>query len=718
MAATYRNPAAHDIAWWGLYSGGMRRLVLAFLIALFAMPAVAQVAGGDKVQARLIGEAGEVAPGGTLTVALEEVIRPTWHTYWVNPGEAGLPALIEWTLPPGWKTGPIEWPYPKLLPVPPLMDFGYEGTVWLLVPITVPADAKPGTLVTLKAHANLLVCQRVCIPEDHYFTLPVSVTDKPLPPYATTEEQFAAWRAKLPTPSPWHAIYQLRGGNVDLEIPAPALLAAAPKDMTFFPYNEGDIEDAVAQRTGAAHDGPVVRMQAGKSLAARKSLRGVVVLTSNDNSVQALEIDARKGTFPEPRFTQNEEGAEGSLLVAMLFAFLGGLILNLMPCVLPILAMKALALASKAHAEKSEAAREGFAYGAGAILSFVGLGLAVVLLREGGAQVGWGFQLQEPWAVAAFALLVFGVGLNLSGVFELSSGILAGDSLARKGGAAGAFFTGVLAVAVAAPCTAPFMAAALGYALTQSALLALLVFLSLGIGFALPFMLVGVMPGLLRFLPKPGGWMLRFKQLLAFPMYGAALWLVWVLEQEAGSTGLVAVLAAMILLAFAAWSWSTSREAGRGWRLAGALFAALGLLGAIAALIVIGTASAPSAAAAAHTETAGIPSEPYSDSKLSQYRAANRPVFVDATAAWCITCLVNERVALSGAAVHDAFAKKHIAYLLADWTNRDGSITALLQSHGRSGVPMYLYYTPGAADAQVLPQVLTEGEVLRVIGAP
>jgi thiol:disulfide interchange protein len=692
------------------------RLAALLLFALFAVaPAAAQIDSAPKVQARLIAETGEVAPGGTVTVAFEQVIRPTWHTYWSNPGEAGLPTTLDWTLPGGWKAGPIAWPYPSELRVPPLMDYGYEGTVWLLTRIAVPADAKPGTIVTLKAHASWLVCQTVCVPEDAMLSVPVSVSATPTAPYATTEEQFAAWRAKIPAGSPWPARFALADGNVDIELASAPLLANPPKAMAFFPYAEGDVDGAASTRFGSAHDGPVLRMKADKKIAGKTDLRGVLVLTSQDDSRQALEIDAQKAAVPQPRF---DEAPQQSLFVAVLFALLGGLILNLMPCVLPILAMKALAIANKAHAQKGEAAREGFAYGAGAILSFVALGLAVVLLRAGGAEVGWGFQLQEPAAVAAFALLVFAVGLNLSGVFELSSGVMAGDSLTRRGGWVGAFFTGVLAVAVAAPCTAPFMAAALGYALTQSAFSALLVFFALGLGFALPFVLLGLMPGLLRFLPKPGAWMLRFKQVLAFPMYGAAVWLVWVLSKESGDIGLIAVLSAMIALAFAAWAWSASRDARPRWRIVGAVFTVLGVIAALSSLVVIAKAAPPPAASAAQTETAGIPSESYSDAKLAQYRAARRPVFVDATAAWCITCLVNERVALSGTTVHAAFAQKHIAYLLADWTNRDAAITALLQAHGRSGVPLYLYYAPGAADAAVLPQVLTESEVLRTIGAP
>jgi len=302
------------------------------------------------------------------------------------------------------------------------------------------------------------------------------------------------------------------------------------------------------------------------------------------------------------------------------------------------------------------------------------------------------------------------VGLNLSGVFELAGGMVAGDALTRKGGALGAFFTGVLAVAVAAPCTAPFMAAALGFALTQSAVSALAIFVALGVGFAAPFVAIGLSPALLRLLPKPGAWMLHFKQLLAFPMYGAAAWLVWVLAQEAGPQGLVLALAGMLALAFAAWVWDSSRNAGVRWRAVGAIAALLALIGALSTLVFL-EQSQPVAAAQAMTRE-GIPSEAYSEVRLSELRAQHRPVFVDATAAWCITCLVNEKVALSSAPVRAAFAQKHVALLIADWTRRDAAITSLLSAHGRSGVPLYLYFAPDAPDAKVLPQVLTPDTVL------
>jgi thiol:disulfide interchange protein DsbD len=390
---------------------------------------------------------------------------------------------------------------------------------------------------------------------------------------------------------------------------------------------------------------------------------------------------------------------------------LGGLILNLMPCVLPILAIKALAIASNAGRESAEAAHEGLAYGAGAVLSFALLGTAAIALRAGGTAFGWGFQLQNPAVVAGFALLVFAIALNLSGVFEIP-GIGAGERLVRRGGVAGAFFTGVLAVAVAAPCTAPFMAAALGFALTQPAVTALPVFVALGIGFAAPFTVIGFSPALLRLLPRPGPWMLAFRQLLAFPMYATALWLIWVLSFETDSGRLIILLGAALVLAFVLWMIGRAELSGRAWsRVFVALALLLGVAGA-ALLLPLLNSGLP---ARAHAGTSTIPSQPYTPARLAQLRAQKRGILVDATAAWCVTCLVNEKVALDDAGVRAAFREKRIAFLVADWTNRDPAVTDLLASHARSGVPLYLYYAPGSADAMVLPQILTPGAVLSAI---
>ena len=680
----------------------MARMVLGLLLLLgFAGPALAQTE--PKVQAKLIAETGEIAPGETVAIALEENIAPGWHTYWINPGEAGAPTSIDWSLPEGWHASAIAWPYPKRLPTGPLMDYGYDGKVWLLVNITAPANAPPGP-VTLNAKASWLVCKQVCIPEDASVSLPLTIGQS-TPPYATIKDEFDAARAKLPTASPWPAHFK-NGAALDLFVASPALAAAKPKDLEFFPYTEKMIVGRADQQMAEADNGVGLRLAAGPKL--KNALDGVLVLTSADGSVKALTIHATPGVVPPLEFGNREELG---IALALLFALIGGLILNLMPCVLPVLAMKALGIASKAGKDAREAAREGLAYGAGAVLSFLALGGAVVALRVGGEAIGWGFQLQSPVAVAAFALLIFAVGLNLSGVFELPAGITGGDALTRKGGAVGAFFTGVLAVAVAAPCTAPFMAAALGYALAQSTATAMLVFLALGIGFAAPFVLIGLSPKLLSLLPRPGAWLIVLRQALAFPMYGAAVWLVWVLAQETGAKELMALLSAMVTLAFAAWVWGASRNANTRWRMLGSFAAIIALASALALLPL--TASGKPAKAAA---ISAIPSESYSAARLAQLREENRPVFVDATAAWCITCLVNERVALSSDAVREALAKKHVAFLVADWTNRDPEITALLTAHGRSGVPLYLFYPAGGGAARVLPQILTEDEVIRAIG--
>ena len=672
--------------------------VLAALI-LLVTPALAQDGDGPKVHARLVAEQTAVQPGGSITIALEEQIAPEWHTYWKNPGDAGAPTEITWTLPPGWKADTIQWPRPKRVPVGPLMDYGYEGRLWLLTRLTAPADAKGPQVI--KAAVNWLVCKNICIPEETALTITLPVGDAK--PDATVAKDFAAARALLPVASPWKMNYAL-GNTLDLFVAAPMLAQAHPTSADFFPGRTGLIKNAAPQLVGYAKDGLVLRLTPGAKVSGL--LDGLLVLTSTDGSVQALEVSAPPGPVPAAEFAaaSSDGGDDLSLWAAMLFAFIGGLILNVMPCVLPILAMKAMAVAR--HGDEGRG--ESFSYALGAIVSFAVLGLAIVLLRAGGQSVGWGFQLQSPIAVAGFALLVFAVALNLSGLFEVGS-ITAGETLTRKGGFTGAFFTGVLAVAVAAPCTAPFMAAALGFALTQGALPALLVFVALGVGFALPFILLGIWPKALSFLPKPGAWMLTLKQFLAFPMYAAAAWLVWVLAQEAGPRGVIIALAAMIALALAAWLWGVTRDLQARGRGIGAVVALLVLAGALYAITLLhGQESVPAAAT-----TKG---EAYTPEKLASYRAANRPVFVDATAAWCITCLVNEEAVLSQPNIKAAFAAKNVVYMVADWTNQNPQITTLLKENGRSGVPMYLYYAPGAAKPVILPQILTDANVTAALG--
>jgi thiol:disulfide interchange protein len=418
-----------------------------------------------------------------------------------------------------------------------------------------------------------------------------------------------------------------------------------------------------------------------------------------------------------PPAAKGASAAGLGLPLAAAFAFLGGLILNLMPCVFPILAMKAASLAGHAH-ERRAAQGQGLAFLVGVLATFLVLAGALIAVRAGGAAVGWGFQLQSPPVVAGLALLMLAVALNLSGVFEVGASLQGvGSGVASKGGMAGAFFTGALAVVVAAPCTAPFMAPALGWALTQSAPAAITVFLALGLGFAAPFALIAFVPGLLARMPRPGPWMDGFKKLLAFPMYGAAAWLVWVLTLQSGETALARIFAAAVVLALALWLLGGAQRrqaAGARPLVMAGLGGGLALIAALAAVwpnYGEGTAVASEGGGG----QANVPYEAYSLEKLEAARAAGKPVFVNFTAAWCVTCQVNERVALTSRSVADAFNDTGAVYLKADWTRKDAEIEAELAKHGRAGVPLYLVYGARGGDGVILPQILTEGLVVRAL---
>ncbi|HMI96508.1 MAG TPA: protein-disulfide reductase DsbD domain-containing protein [Micropepsaceae bacterium] len=706
----------------------MKRLLVLFLAlvsaGLASGPASAQSGAlpdaKPKVAASLIPERTAVVPGGTVTVALNEAIRKTWHTYWVNPGDSGAPTAITWHLPPGWTAGEIQWPYPKRLPVGPLMNFGYEDQVALLTDVKAPADAKPGDKATLSADVMWLVCADVCIPEETHLSLPLAVAATAPPADAKAAALFAEARAKLPHVSPWPAIYDAGDKRFALLIQSPELATAKPRETAFYPYTDGMVEAAAAQQVGTSDKGFVIQSQTGYKLAKKDKretigkLAGLLVLTGADGRVDALNVEAEPGAVPVSSVTLAAAANDAGLLQILLFAFLGGLILNLMPCVFPVLSMKALALAAKRDAP-GNARAAALAYGTGVVLSFLALAGVLIAFRAAGTSLGWGFQLQQPLFVTALALLMFAVGLNLSGLYEIGASRVAnlGGGLAAKSGTSGSFFTGVLAVVVATPCTAPFMGAAMGYALTADANVALAIFAALGLGFAAPFMLFGLIPGALRLLPRPGPWMTTLRQVLAFPMYGAALWLVWVLSLQAGSEGVVAALAAALALAFALWVYGRSQGASGVRRVAGLATAALAFL-AVGVLIPRAGAGTPPASSTSPSQSA-LGYEPFSAARLQSLRAEGRPVFVNATAAWCITCLVNEKVALSGERLTHAFADRKVAALKADWTNQDSEITALLASHGRSGVPLYLYFGSGAEAPVVLPQLLTESTVLAAL---
>ncbi len=683
------------------------RLILAaaLLIGTASVAMAAPAPPSPLVRVELLAETRSIEAGRPFWVALRQQITPGWHTYWMNPGDSGEPPTIEWALPAGFAAGAIQWPPPERIAVGPAMSYGYSREVVLPIAMTAPPGLTPGAPVTLRGRASWIVCEKTCVPEDApiALTLPVSTgTPAPDPRGAPL---IAAARRAVPAPSPWPASFVATPERVTFTIAARDLVAERVAEAWFYPARWGVIEHAAPQQARIDTAGLTLEVARGPlPEAVAGPVEGVLVISERlDGGVtrQALSVRA------EPRAAA---GGGLSLLPAVALALAGGLILNLMPCVLPVLSVKALGLLRHARGRRAALRLHGLAYTIGVLASFALVAGTLLALRAGGEQLGWGFQLQSPIFVTLLAYVLFVMALGLSGVIVVGarwSGT--GHALAVQPGYAGSFFTGALATVAATPCTAPFMSAAIGYAVTQPWTSALLIFEALGLGLALPYLLLTLLPAWHRVLPAPGPWMARLEQLLAFPLYASVAWLVWVVSRQAGPSGVAAALAGLVLIAFAVWLLQISRTARAGWRRAATLAAlvlALGAAGAPALDALVG------ARTAARTTGADGPWEPFSAARLAELRAAGTPVFVNVTAAWCLTCLVNERVALRSGAVTEAFARKGVVRLKADWTRRDPAITQVLGAFGRNGVPLYLLYPASAAEPTVLPQILSEGVVV------
>lgn len=666
-------------------------LCLSLLAAAPASALESAPATTERTTVTLVSDRDAVAPGAALQLGLRFRMAPGWHIYWKNPGDAGLAPELEWTLPQGVEAGPIAWPTPARNAEPPLMTYGYSGEVLLPMAVT-GAGAGP---LDVKLHASWLVCDKICVPEEADFELhlPAGVaTPSPQAPL------FASAADATPRPSPWLATIAPDG---TLQIAAPEAVSAV-REAWFIPDSFGTVLAAAPQKLTQQPGGLALAMRTGAEFKPAVALTGVLVTRDRQGQQSAFEIHAT----PAPLAATTPVMPLWQVLG---FAALGGLILNLMPCVFPVLAMKAAGLARLSGAERGHARMHALSYTAGVVLTFAAVGLALLLAREAGAAAGWGFQFQSPVFVAGMAWLLFAVGLNLSGVFEVGVGLSgAGGALAGRRGHAGSFFTGMLAVLVATPCTAPFMGAAIATALSATPVMTLAVFVAMGLGLAAPFLLLAGVPRLTRLLPRPGAWMDVLKQALAFPMYGACVWLVWVESQQSGSSGVLATGIGLLLTGFAAWAFGLSqRGVGRRTARAGALASVLLALVVLSGIQTVNPTTMPMA-------QAGV--EPFSAARLAILREQGRPVFVDMTAAWCVSCLINERVALSTKAVRQAFATRQVTYLRGDWTRQDPAITAFLRTHGRDGVPLYVLYPPGGGAGEVLPQILTEGGVLAALG--
>jgi thiol:disulfide interchange protein/DsbC/DsbD-like thiol-disulfide interchange protein len=700
--------------------------------ASVAVSATAAPVRTEHVEAELVPAATALQPGTPLTVALRLKMDPGWHTYWRNPGDSGLPSTLAWKLPPGLTAGAIQWPPPRALPIGPLVNYGYEGEVLLLVDIAVAPGFTDATPATLRARADWLVCKEVCIPEgaDLALSLPVASSATPDPRWA---EAIARTRASLPQPlQGWNAVATGHGPQIQLAL-VPVAPESDPGDLRFFPYTEGELEASAPQTL--VRDGATLKLTlpvASQRVGDFTHLAGVLTATHGFRQGHAVSIDAplggvvtagspvdaaADGATQAPSVQWN--GAAGgnlSLGVALVFALLGGLLLNLMPCVFPVLSLKVLGFAAHGY-DSGAMRRHGVAFASGVIASFWLLAGLLLALRAAGLQLGWGFQLQSPAVVVCLAALFFVIALNLSGVFQigrlLPSAVLGWNA---RNAYVNDALSGMLAVVVAAPCSAPFMGAAIGWALTTTPASTIVVFTVLGAGMALPYLVLACFPGWRAKLPRPGPWMLRLKQLLAFPMYATVIWLAWVLGAQLDNDAVARLFVILLLLAFALWAWQTMRAgAARAWGWAA--------LASLAGIVAVGWPVAVAALAGGGEEASSRPAvdrgawQAYEPDRVQQLNAAGRAVFVDFTAAWCVTCQVNKRLILNTDVVQRAFAKNHVALLRADWTRRDATIGRALAALGRSGVPVYVLYRPGR-EPLILPEVLQQHVITDALAEP
>jgi len=693
-----------------------------------AAAAPSAVVSTPQVRAELVAHAPEgVAAGKPLWLGLKIDHQPHWHTYWKNPGDSGLPTTLEWTLPAGWQVGSIQWPTPQRLPIGPLMNYGYEGTLLLPVAVTAVGAAADGS-VQVRLRAEWLVCKDVCIPEGGDFSIE-------LPVQAATAGHaglFATARAAQPqSAAGTQASAAVEGNQLVLKV-AGLPPAWQGQRLQFFPELPGVVQNAGEPTTSWSGNEWTARVALDAQRSESPALLPAVLVTAGQNAGLQIELKlttawppaAPSAAAPLPALgdaqvtVADASPPVGALTLggALLLALLGGALLNLMPCVFPVLSLKVLAFAQHAD-DRRGLWLGGLAYTAGVVMSFVALAALLLALRAGGEQLGWGFQLQSPPVVALLAVLFTLIGLNLVGVFEVGH-LLPGRWAAARARhpAADAWLTGVLAVAVASPCTAPFMGASLGLAVALPTWQALLVFATLGLGMALPYLLVSGWPALARALPRPGVWMLHFKTVMAFPMFATVVWLVWVLGQQQGIDAVAGLLALLLALAFLAWALGSRSLGLRGRRGFGAL--ALGVLVACLAWALPSLRDAPAAIAqAGAVEPDKDGWLPWSAQRVEQAQAQGRTVFVDFTAAWCVTCQLNKKTTLAQAEVKALLAAKNVLLLRADWTRRDPAITAELSRLKRTGVPVYALYTPGAAGPKLLNEILSVAEIRSALSA-
>ena len=680
------------------------RTIAAALAAVLLAPALvpapvlaAPSAVHEHYTAELVPESGTPAPGKAVTMGLRIVPKAGWHIYWSNPGESGYAPAIAWTMPPGFNAGTIRHPTPSVLVAGGLVSYVHEGETVLLQDIALPAKAVAGTPVTLKADVDLLICNEgTCVPDP--VTLDVTVTPGSGTPDMTRAALFASARGALPQAVTGKALFVPGAGS--LKVFVPGVSVDGSKAALFL--DQPDIARPSVDGKAQSVDGGVVVTVPAGATPPGDALQGVLVVRGKGHAFAASRAASLAQLHgPAPMGS----GFDVAFLVTFFTAMLGGLILNLMPCVFPILSLKALSLAKYGESE-SQARMEALGYSLGTVGTVVALGIVLLVLRSGGSAAGWAFQLQNPAVVGALLLLVTAIAINLAGLFELPSFSVNGG---RTSGFVGSMGTGALAAFIATPCTGPFMAGALGAALLMPPLPALLVMAGLGLGMALPFFILGFVPAARRWIPRPGQWMVTLRHLLSVPMFATALGLAWIVGRQGGVNAMATALAAALILSLSLW-WYGARQRG-GKRAVPALVLALSSL----AIVGWGVVPEPVSAVGAVAEADALHSQPFSATKLAELTAQHKPVFLYLTADWCLSCKVNEATSLSSAPVAKAFEGAGVTVMRGDWTRQDPAISAFLKEHGRAGVPLYLWY-PANGAVQELPQVLTPATLTGLVG--
>ncbi len=683
----------------------IRTTTAALLVsACFLIPAAADPSSGrsDYTEVQLVAATTSVTPGETVDFALRMKMAPRWHTYWINPGDAGLETSLRWTLPDGWQAGEIEWPTPMTFDLEGIVNYGYEGEIFLIVPIHVSGDAEPGSTATVKVRAEWLECDDICLPGSADLTLQLPVTGS-ADDASKWAESITATRDTLPrAQGQWQARAWFDNDRYTV-ILENAAANHNPGDIYFYSV-DAQVDPESAQRVRFTDGQLVIQLTKSRFAEVKSHLPGVITASNGwgaDGPNVALAINPEIQSGPPPATAAVAEPPVRLSLLVILGAFVGGLILNLMPCVFPVIGIKIMGFVNQAGQTRGHVVTHGLIFSFGVIVSFWALAAVLIALRSGGEQLGWGFQLQSPAFVLTLTFILFIFALSLSGLFDVGVRAMGvGSKLSAKSGLKGSFFSGILATVVATPCAAPFLAPALGVALALAAFDSIVVFTAIAIGLAAPYLVLSAFPAMIRLLPKPGPWMETFKQLMAFPLYATVGYLVWVLAGQTDASRFLNILFALVLVAMACWIYGRYGAVGKP-----AKTRMIGITAATALLL-------SGCALSLYEENSEIEWQPWSPQAVDQLLAEGRPVYIDFTARWCATCQVNKRVAFSSAAVIRAFQNNNVATLVADWTNQDPAITEALAEYGRSAVPFNIIYFPGRDEPVILPEILTPDIVL------